>query len=50
MEKDVVERLQEYINACEATGNGDARHCQACRDAIAEIETLREMVPAPAPE
>lgn len=42
MEKDVVERLQEYVSACEATANGGSKHCQDCRDAIAEIDSLRK--------
>ncbi len=42
MEKDVVERLQEYVTASEATANGKSKHCQDCRDAISEIESLRK--------
>ena len=42
MENDVVERLQEYVRACEVTANGNSKHCQDCRDAIAEIESLRK--------
>ncbi len=50
MERDIVERLQEYIKACETTANGKSRHCQDCRDAITEIEILRELALALAPE
>jgi len=44
MEKDVVERLQEYVSACETTANGGSKHCQDCRDAIAEIGDLRRQL------
>lgn len=42
MARDIIERLQEYVKACEATANGNSKHCQDCRDAIAEIESLRK--------
>ena len=42
METDIVDRLKQYVKACEVTANGDSRHCQDCRDAIAEIENLRK--------
>lgn len=38
---DIVDRLKIYVAACERTGISQCEHYQDCRDAIAEIESLR---------
>lgn len=50
MLNDITERLEKRAISCEQSGPSAHHTAALLREAKAEIEALREQIPAPAPE